>query len=195
MPHTTELQRRLKMLDDDSPEARERLIEHACERLRTLTCKMLRQFPRVQRWFETDDVLQNAMLRLHRSLASVRPKCPTEFYGLAATQIRRELLDLAKHFFGPEGHGANHHTDDGELVSQKQGFQIEPANLDAWARFHEAVNSLPMHEKQVVDLLWYEDLGQLEAAKVLEISLATVKRRWTTARLTLCGLLDEWQIG
>jgi hypothetical protein len=40
---------------DDS--ARSALIECACERLTLLTRKMLRQFPGVKRWEQTDDAL------------------------------------------------------------------------------------------------------------------------------------------
>ena len=35
----------------------------------------------------------------------------SHFFHLAAVQVRRELLDLAKHHFGPEGAGRRHHTD------------------------------------------------------------------------------------
>jgi RNA polymerase sigma-70 factor (ECF subfamily) len=47
------------------------------------------------------------------------------------------------------------------------------------------VDSLPDEEREVVQLLWYEGLRQPEAAVVLGISLATLKRRWQVARLRL----------
>jgi hypothetical protein len=34
-------------------------------------------------------------------------------------------------------------------------------------------------------LLWYHDMSQVEAAAVLNVSLATVKRWWLSARLRL----------
>ena len=40
------------------------LLSHACERLRRLARKMLKGFPDLRRWEGTDDLLQNAMLRL-----------------------------------------------------------------------------------------------------------------------------------
>lgn len=194
MPHTTELNHRLDRLRSGSSEARDDLVEHACERLRRLTRKMLHGFPAVRRWSETDDVLQAALLRLHRALHSVQPKCPAEFYGLAATQIRRELLDLARRYRGPHGLGANHHTDTGSLVGRKPDQQIEPANLEAWSRFHEAVDTLPEKERQVVDLLWYEGLSQPEAAELINVSLATLKRRWAKARVALHEVLEDWAV-
>src|SRR2546421_3225469 len=84
------------------------LLRHCGDRLTTLTRRMLGDFQRVRRWVETDDVLQNALLRLLGALRSVRPQTPREFFVLANLQIRRELIDLARHFYGPEGIGANH---------------------------------------------------------------------------------------
>ena len=39
---------------------------------------MLRDYPRVGRWEQTDDVLQNALLRLWRALEDVRPATARE---------------------------------------------------------------------------------------------------------------------
>lgn len=192
MAHTTQLHRWLDLLHRGDADARGAVIEHACERLRLLCRRMLRSYPRVRRWAETDDVLQSALLRLHRALAEVRPETAKQFYGLAATQIRRELLDLAKHFHGTEGIGTNHHSDEGKAAACKPGDSVEPETLEAWTRFHELAEALPEEEREVVSILWYEGLSQPEAASVLGVSLATVKRRWQAARLRLFELLHDW---
>ena len=189
--HTTKLQHWLNLAHRGDTDARNQVVTHTCERLRLLTRRMLRGYPTVKRWSETDDVLQNAMLRLHRSLSDVRPESPRQFYGLAATQIRRELIDLARHFHGPQGIGANHHTDDGKVVGAKPNEGVEPENLESWTEFHEAVESLPDDQREIVSLLWYEDMSQPEAADLLGISLATLKRRWQAARLTLFDELKD----
>src|SRR5919201_1947156 len=88
--------------------AREELLAATCERLRRLTRKMLRDYPGVRRWEETGDVLQNALLRLCRALRDVTPPTARDYFRLAALQIRRELLDLARHYYGPQGQGAHH---------------------------------------------------------------------------------------
>lgn len=191
MGHTTKLQDWLAVARRGSADVRNELIEHTCERLRGLTHKMLRAYPKVRRWSETDDVLQNAMLRLHRSLAEVTPKSPAEFYGLAAIQIRRELLDMARHYYGAEGQGAHHHTDGGRAADVKPAEPCEPETLERWTEFHEQVDRLPEEQQVVVGLLWYEGLSQPDAAAVLEISLATLKRRWQAARLALFEKLKE----
>jgi DNA-directed RNA polymerase specialized sigma24 family protein len=76
--------------------------------LEALAREMTGRDRRVGRWVEAKDVLQNAMLHLLRALEMVRPDSTRAFFGLAAEQIRRELLDLARHDYGPEGEGANH---------------------------------------------------------------------------------------
>jgi RNA polymerase sigma-70 factor (ECF subfamily) len=182
---TTQLHDWLAQLRQGHAEARNWVIERACERLRLLARRMLRGYPGVRRWCETDDVLQGAMIRLHRSLAEIHPESVRQFYGLAATQLRRELLDLARHHYGPEGHGAKHHTDGGEAVQCSPDGHVGPESLEDWSAFHEQVEALPEEQREVFNLLWYEGLTQPEAAAALEISLATLKRRWQSARILL----------
>src|SRR5262245_66628998 len=90
--------------------ARDQLINCCCDRLRLLTRKMLRRYPRVKRWEETDDVLQNVLLRLRRTLSQVKPVSVADFLRLASVNIRRELLDLVKRSCGPPGLGARPST-------------------------------------------------------------------------------------
>ena len=152
---------------------------------------MLRSFPAVSRWSQTDDVLQNAMIRLHRSLVDVKPESPAQFYGLAGKQIRRELIDLARKFSGKMGVGRNHESDVKENIPRHQSQDLKPENLEAWTRFHETIEGLSDEQKQVVELLWYEGMSQPQAAKIVGVSLATVKRRWQASRLFLSEQLDE----
>ena len=189
MGHTTRLQDWLDLAQIGENDHRNEIIDHTCDRLRLLAHKMLRRFPKVRRWSETDDVLQNAMLRLHRALADVKPESASQFYGLAATQIRRELIDLARHQYGAEGHGAHHHTDNGDAAQNKPSQQHEPETLETWTAFHEQAENLSEEQRDVVGLLWYGGLSQPDAAAVLNVSLATVKRRWQAARLALYEVL------
>jgi RNA polymerase sigma-70 factor (ECF subfamily) len=169
-------------------EARRKLVEHSGKRLEILTRRMLRTHPRLRRWEETADVFQNALWRLYRSLESVRPETPGQFFGLAATQIRRELIDLSRHHFGPEGQAANHHTDRPQaepLVLREPASGSEPETIEEWSRFHLAIDRLPEPERDVVHLLWYEGLSQTAAAAALGVSDRTIKTRWRNAKLTL----------
>jgi RNA polymerase sigma-70 factor (ECF subfamily) len=167
------------------------LICRSLERLRRLTRKMLRSFPKVQRWEQTDDVLQNALLRLQKALAQIKPESARQFFGLAATQIRRELIDLARHYYGPEGLGANHATDgihpgpNAQPLYERAASPDGPLGFTDWNAIHEQVEGLPAQEREVFNLLWYHDLSQAEAAVLLGISERTVGRRWRSARLLL----------
>ena len=58
------------------------------------------------------------------------------------------------------------------------GADEDPANLAAWAEFHAQVEHLPEEQREVFDLLWYQELSQAEAATLLGVSERTVKRRW-----------------
>jgi RNA polymerase sigma factor (sigma-70 family) len=180
---------RLKKGDD---QARKELINCACDRLTRLSRKMLRGFHRVKRWEATDDVAQNALMRLYRTLAEIKPGTAIEFYRLASTNIRRELLDLAKHYYGPQGLGANYATVEGDAQQTVAGLGHapsatgeDPGRLERWANFHDQVERLPDEDKEVFDLLWYQQLSQAEVAQLLDVSERTVKRRWASARLKL----------
>jgi RNA polymerase sigma-70 factor (ECF subfamily) len=67
----------------------------------------------------------------------------------------------------------------------------EPQSIEDWTAFHEEVEKLPDEQREVFGLIWYGGLHQADAAKVLGISLATIKRRWQAARLHLHEALAD----
>jgi RNA polymerase sigma-70 factor (ECF subfamily) len=190
---TVQIQACIDRLRAGDQAAREELIAAACQRLERLTRKMLRDYPRVHRWEETGDVLQNATMRLFRSLEKITPQSVAEFFRLASLNIRRELLDLVKHYYGPQGQGANYITSapirdsssGGQGRLEKVDTTGEPGRLALWSEFHQQVEALPEEERAVMDLLWYQGLTQSEAAAILKVHERTVKRRWQSARLKL----------
>lgn len=169
------------------------------ERLYELSRRMLRGYPRLRRWEQTDDIFQTAALRLHRSLTEVRPESPAQFMGLAATQIRRTLIDLVRYHFGPEGKHSRHHSDvvsrdndyTAHSVHQKATLADEPETLEQWLRFHQGVELLPAEERQVFEAIWYGNLTQQQVSDLYELSVSTVKRRMRSVRLRLGELLEE----
>src|SRR5579862_3031329 len=168
------------------------LLRHCGDRLTLLTRRMLGDFQRVRRWAETDDVLQNALLRLVGAMRSVKPTNSRDFLALATLQIRRELIDLARRYYGPEGIGANHDSqgrDDSQKPLDKSDVRHEPSSLAQWTELHEQIGALPEEEREVVGLLFYQGLAQAEAAELLSVSLRTVQRRWHDA---LCKLHRVW---
>jgi len=195
--NTTQLQELLDRAAKGNDDAYGELIAQASVRLQKLTAKMLRNYPQLRRWEQTDDVFQNAVIRLHRSLCEVKPKSVRHFLALATTQIRRALIDLARHHFGPHGQAAKHHTDagglnsdGGNLVQNKADTDHRPETLQLWADFHEAVGNLPAEQREVFELVWYGEMGRTDIAKLLGVSEPTVKRRLRAARVHLFQALD-----
>jgi RNA polymerase sigma-70 factor (ECF subfamily) len=176
-------------------QARDELLEIAGARLNRLARKMLRSYPGVARWEQTDDVLQNAALRLHRALREVTPESPRSFFNLAAVLMRRELIDLARHHYGPHGLGA-HHKSVGQADTRGTAIEgpatetDEPGALADWGEFHDRVEALPDEPREVFNLIWYQGLTQAEAAEVLGLTERVVKWRWRAARLALHEALN-----
>ncbi len=194
----------LRRMHEGDTAAREQVMAHFSQQIQWHAHKMLKGFPALKRWVQTEDVFQSAMMRLLRALEDVCPSSPDHFLRLASLQIRRELIDLARHHYGPEGSGAHHatnfqpKTDESHAQPAYEAGELtsEPSRLAAWAEFHEQIQSLPEEERQVFDLLWYQGLTQHEAAALLGLSERTLKRRWQSARLRLHekmqDRLPEW---
>ncbi len=179
---STQLQRLLDRLHAGDDAARDALVQHGVERFRVLARRMFRRQSDLRRIDETDDVLQKALVRLHRALATVKPPDVRAFVGLAARQIRWVLHDLAR-----QAAAARSITSiDGLPPEDEPGATAgEPSDVAEWSEFHKRIEALPDEEREMFDLLLYEGMSQLEAAALLQTSVRTVKRRWQSARLRL----------
>lgn len=183
---------------DDS--AREMLLEICDRRLRQLSSRLLGGFATVRRWDNTDDVAQGAAIRLHRALADTVPDTPRGFMALMATQIQRELLDLARKHAGPMSYASNHGTNivngtSGDLVFVVDAVEDEAtvddaAPLERWEAFHRAVENLPDEHREVFKMAWYLGADKPSVARALGLSLRTVARRWQEARALVAAALD-----
>lgn len=181
--------------------ARDRIIEVSSDRLRILARRMLARFPNVRRWDDTDDVFQNAALRLHRALAEVRPESPRAIMALAATQLHRELIDLARRHAGPMSFAANHATNvprpagESSTSGSSGPAAVEAAaspdeSLERWTMFQQAIAALPGELREVFHLVWYLGADQKTIARLLDCSERTVKTRWREAREAIRTALD-----
>ncbi len=184
-PESGDLTVLLGRLRDGEPAARDLLLRKTQGRLERLARKMLRQFPTVSRWADAEDVFQNASLRLLRALESASVQDTRQFLSLAAAVIRRELIDLARHFQGPHGVGANHASHNGDAPDQNA---LE-AELDLWTALHEAVERLTPELREVFVLTFYHKWSQAEIAELFHIDERTVRRRWKSALAQLSDLI------
>jgi RNA polymerase sigma factor (sigma-70 family) len=191
----------LKSLAAGDDSARAKLLEICDGRLRELAHTLLGKFARVRRWDNTDDVAQGAAIRLHRALAETVPDSPRGLMALMATQIQRELLDLARKHSGPMSYAANHGTNvragtSGDVFLVDEAADGDDAGDDAvplerWEKFHQAVEKLPEEHREVFKMAWYLGADRPSVAKALGMSLRTVERRWQEARGMVRGMLDS----
>lgn len=191
---TTHLHDWIQRLHAGDAAAADELVRAAGERLERLAHRMLRDFPNVRRLADTGDVYQEAVLRLLRSLEQLdsAPASVREFLGLAATHIRRELLDLARRCGAAKRRG--------EVLlpasDTSQGFE-PPASeektdeLERWQRFHEEVEKLPVEEREVVGLRFYHGWSEAQIAELFGVTERTVRRRWAAGCARLADALGE----
>jgi RNA polymerase sigma-70 factor (ECF subfamily) len=188
-PQTWQLHDWLDRVEAGDVQAREELLRSVGDRLERLARKMLRGFPSVQRWADTGDVLQASLLRLLRALREVRPNSMREFFGLAAEQMRRELLDLARYFERAGAALAEQAATPPEQL-ELPAPQEDAGELELWACFHEAVQRLPDQEREVLSLLFYHGWSQPQVAQLFGLDERTIRRRWRAACLHLQQMLD-----
>lgn len=163
------------------------------ERLTVLTRRMKRgSYRRVGAWAQTEDIAQNARIRLLRALRASIPATVRDFFGLVNLQIRRELLDVIRKNIGRKGDRAVPVAlVDGDDITDES---IDPEILAMWQEFHLAVESLPTQEQEAFGLWWYQGLSHEEAGNVLGVDKSVIKRRCRVARESLARvvpLLDE----
>jgi RNA polymerase sigma factor (sigma-70 family) len=156
-------------------------------RLEELARRMLAGFPNVRRHADPVDVAQGASMRLLNALRDLRPESARAFFDLAAMQIRRELLDLARHFASRES--AAIETGDGRYDPDDRAPAAD--ELDLWSRFHQAVERLPVEEREAIGLIFYHGRTRAEAAAILGVSERTVHRWWQSGRERLTERLGS----
>ena len=188
-PRTAQLHDWLTCMRAGDESARDELLRSVSQRLEVLARRMLQRFPQLRRWEQTDDVLQGALLGLLNALRVVRPESMRSFYTLAAVMIRRQLIDLWRHYYGPTGPGT-HHGSEPSIPARAAAPQDDFPDVD---RVHELVDQLPEDQREVFELRYYHDLSHDEVAEALGVSTRTVQRRWVAALRRLHSLLERGQ--
>ncbi|MEM8678124.1 MAG: sigma-70 family RNA polymerase sigma factor [Planctomycetota bacterium] len=188
-----ELESHIRRFNEGDPAAREALLHATSERLLALSHQLKRNFSGVGRWEQTEDICQIASLKIFEALQATKLNDARHYFRLAAKKIRETLIDLARHYQGPQGMGANHMTqfvphageeapppphDPGEMTQN-------PGLLAQWQDLHRKIEELPESSREMFDLLWYNEVPQEKVAELLGISVRQVKRRWRTAKLEL----------
>lgn len=165
--------------------AADELLRATGARLEKLARRMTRSFPNVRGQADTGDVLQNSLIRLLRTLLTLRPNTTRDFFNLAAVHIRRELIDLARRCKGKKGWVTLNVPDDSDhpagAHAEPQAAVTATEDFDLWVRFHQAVDALPLEEREVVGLMFYHGWTQVRIAELFNVDERTIRRRWSHA--------------
>lgn len=157
-------------------------------RLEHLARRMLRGYPNVRCWADTADVFQGAVWRLLNTLRKLRPETTRDFFNLAAAHVRRELLDLARRHSGKPRPGSGPRAEEDSDLAPKAPT-TPPDELEVWGRFHEAVEELPVDEREVFSLAFYHGWTQAQIAALHGVHERTIRRRWQAACIQLSRLV------
>lgn len=190
--NSANLQRLIGRWQAGDRDAADELLLATRQRLEKLARRMTRAFPNVRGQADTGDVLQNSLIRLLRTLLTLRPSTTRDFFNLAAVHIRRELLDLARRCKGKGCVALDLHDDSNRPAATRAEPHAAPApDFELWVRFHQAVDELPVEEREVVGLVFYHGWTQVRIAELFNVDERTIRRRWASACERLRGLIGD----
>ena len=159
-------------------EASEELLAKIYGALKRIAASQLRR-ERAAHTLQTTALVNEAFLRL-LDQQRVDWRDRAHFFGLAATMMRRVLVD----------HARARNADKRRLPDSYESLSITSAHmpdvelLDLDRALTTLAASYPRQAK-VVEMRYFADLEIEEIAEVLEVSPATVKRDWLLARVWL----------
>lgn len=140
---------------------------------------------------EPTDIVHEAYLRLVK-IDKVDWKDKSHFYAMAATQMRRVLVDQARRCHSQKRGGSI------RLVSFPPGLAGEGTHPLDILLLNDALDRLAKRKTrlaQVAELCLFAGMSATEIAHVLEVSPRTVRDDWLFARVWLARELKSRQRG
>ena len=156
------------------------LMPAVYDELRRLAQKYLSR-ERAGHTLQTTALVHEAYLRLIDQ-KSVNWQNRAQFFGIAAQMMRRILINYAKDRQAKKRQGYSIRVSLDEAVNFFEKAEVDLTALD------EALNELAAldpQQTQIVELRFFGGLTIEEVSEVLEISPATTKREWDSAKLWL----------
>jgi RNA polymerase sigma factor (TIGR02999 family) len=141
---------------------------------------------------QATEVIHEAYFRLAKQDATDW-KNRAHFYGIAATVIRRVLLDYARHRLAERRDRRQEVALDGAGDQTAMTFE----RADHLVQLDEALAELSTQDPRrarVVELRYFAGLGITEIAEVLKVSEPTVKRDWAFTRAWLRTRLTDSEL-
>ena len=164
--------------------AAEALIPHIYHELRALAAARLRN-ERKDHTLQPTAIVNEVYLQLIDQ-AGVNWRDRNHFFAVAATQMRRILIDHArKRSAGKRGGGARRIQLDDQFVQHN----TDPLEMLALNDVLDRLQQLNARHARVIELRIFGGLTVTEAATVLEVSPATVKNDFRVARAWLAAEL------
>ena len=160
--------------------ARDQLMQVVYDELRRLAAYYLNR-ERPDHTLQPTALVHEAYLRLCDE-ALVDWNSRGHFFGAASRLMRRILVDHARARLAAKRGGPRLRVSGVEALALAAEPDIDLIALD------EALNELTLldgQQSQIVDIRFFGGLSLEETAEALGISLATVKRDWTTAKAWL----------
>lgn len=185
---SVEITRWLLAWKEGDEAARERFVAAVYQELRKLARHYLRD-ERTNHTLQTDALINEAFLRLIEP-SQWRAENRKQFFGLAAEVMRHVLVDWARQRGYQKRAGLTRQAalDEALTICVERSAEIIALDeaLDRLSRFDPRLS-------RVVELKYFGGLGNKEAADVMGLSAATVKRDWQTAKTWLYRQLKSEQ--
>lgn len=182
---TGEITQLLQRLSGGSHEAESKLIPLVYKELRQLAARYMRR-ERPEHTLQPTALVHEAYLKLIQQ-HSIDWQSRAHFYGVASRLMRRILIDHARKVKNQKHGGGYNVPLDADLIAV-HGKSADILALD------EALTLLEQHaprRSQIVELRFFGGCSEEEIAKMLDISVRTVKRDWRVARAWLYAELSK----
>jgi RNA polymerase sigma factor (TIGR02999 family) len=187
-PQTKNITQMLGQLRSGNQEVVSQLVPLLYDELRRLAAYHLRR-ERPNHTLQATALVNEAYLRLIDQQA-VEWKNRSHFFGIAAQQIRRILVDYARsHQAAKRGGAAARVTLDEAMIVSRDN----PGEVILVDETLDRLAALDPQQAKIVELRVFGGLTVEEVAEVLGISPATVKRDWRMAKAWLTREINQRQ--
>jgi RNA polymerase sigma factor (TIGR02999 family) len=166
--------------------AREALIPLVYDELRRLARRCLAGQPRDQT-MQSTALVHEAYIRLVGH-GSVHWESRVHFFAVAAQLMRRILVDQARKRHAAKRGGTHLKLALDDAIALPKKLELDLVALD------DALNELAeldQRQSRIVELRFFGGLSIEDSSQVLDLSPATVKREWATARAWLFDQMSQ----
>jgi RNA polymerase sigma factor (TIGR02999 family) len=170
---------------NSDPDARDQLVPMVYDELRRLAHHHMRG-EREGHTLQTTALVNEMYVRM-AGIAELQTADRSRFFAMAATIMRRVLVDYARQRARDKrGGGVSVTSLDGNVIAPQPAVDV--VALDSAL---ERLAAVDPQQSRIVELRFFAGLSVKETAEALGISPATVKRDWATAKLWLFNELTS----